>query len=214
MASGFCECWSGCPSFRSTQWCEVRLVMSKRCPPTFARCHSLTRTCLRQGIPVGARNQFVALNSLGQWQLSWYCNSRRYCSAQAVVNWMRRACGAEWDQQQSPFLLGNGNVKSGRIADEPPGHLHIEDPFSQGFNIARNSWKWMHAISLFQVRAEHAVADVSVLRGAAVSCCGAPVTRRVELRALCRGRTSSWRRGAPRRRPRARRRPFGRWRST
>jgi hypothetical protein len=66
-----------------------------------------------------------------------------------VGAWLARY-NPEWDQQPSPFIPAG--AKNGRIADELPGSLHIEDPFSQGYNIARNSWKWMQAVSLFQVR--------------------------------------------------------------
>jgi hypothetical protein len=51
------------------------------------------------------------------------------------------------------FLAAAGGSAGSRIAEEPPGQMHIEDPFTPGYNIARNSWKWQQAISLFQVRA-------------------------------------------------------------
>jgi len=104
------------------------------------------------GIPVGSKNQYVALNTLGQWQLQLYCStgSRRYCSAQAVRDWLRRCSGPLWDQGPSVFLAAAGAGGGSRIAEEPPGQLHIEDPFTPGYNIARNSWKWQQAVALFQ----------------------------------------------------------------
>ncbi len=98
----------------------------------------------------------MALNTLGQLQLQLYCNagSRRYCTAQAMREWLRRVHGPQWDQGPSllfPAGAGAGAGGGSRIADEPPGQLYIEDPHTPGYNIARNSWKWQQAVALFQV---------------------------------------------------------------
>lgn len=110
------------------------------------------------GMVSGKAGEFVALNSLGQFQLFLYSWTGRFSNLEQTREWVEQHYSKDWDQNPSPFLSGaeegssvpGGDAGASRIADEPPGQLYIEESCGRGANVAQSSFLWHESINLLK----------------------------------------------------------------